>query len=121
MKMIIFGIILSTIIQSANAADEKYKFCAIKGIAQSEGSDFLSSLALTMIFKGLPGGGDSTCWAVDKAAQEYFKKMTSHLSNGKQYSATEDEKIWLSWYTEFKNKVYSSILKDAGYSITNPK
>ena len=112
--MIVFFFSSIFLVREANAADEKYKFCAIRGMAIEEENELISSLALTMIFRDLPS---STCSAVSKEAQELMKRIQNKTANRDQVPLTKDEWIWLDWFTDFKSRVYASILKGAGYSV----
>jgi hypothetical protein len=84
-------------------------------MANEEENELIRNLALYMNIRDLLHS--STCTAVIKEAQELMKKINNKTANREQVPLTKDERIWLDWFTDFKSRVYASILKGAGYSV----
>lgn len=104
MRWIVFAFALmgST---SADALDDKYKFCAISGWFYGAKNQFMGDLAGINVEYG-----DSTCLAVWKDAHS---RAEAFSKSGKLQDSTDKQMAQQS--LEFHVRVMKSILKDAGY------
>jgi len=91
---------------SANALDEKYKFCALTGWFHGFKDTFTADLAQMKISDPL----DSTCQAVWRDA---FSRAEAFSKNGKVTDKTDGELLGEGF--QFKSRINSFILKGAGY------